>query len=221
MESVKDKIDRRVAPAPKSFELHLSANSDFTRLGYGRKVQKLGGTYSSVRGDVSTRYVTVPNTFVGQELAAVLINRFFGAARERAVIVRGTGVCGAASSWITAQCVRDYDRDRGVDPALDAYNAAFLCAVEDRRIDVAPQGKVLVQDAAGFYSFEDKPVRQATPVNPLVPQEWKEKAHDILDRLVKELESGEASRAADYLATNPDSELGKLLDEAAKVTDAD
>jgi hypothetical protein len=65
-----------IGPAPDSWELHLSPNTEFTSKGWGKKVKAAGGSFSTARGSVSNRFVHLPNTDAGYSLADQLIKTF-------------------------------------------------------------------------------------------------------------------------------------------------
>lgn len=67
-----------------SVELHIGADSDFTRKGWGRKVAEAGGHYSEARGASSERFVHLPWP-AGRALADRIAVEF----RARAIIFRG------------------------------------------------------------------------------------------------------------------------------------
>lgn len=160
MESTTNRVRRiissRVAPAPTSFELHLNPSPDFTREGWGRKVKAVEGKFAACRGHTDIRFVTVPNTDAGQKLADELVQHF-PKHKRTTVICRGTGVSGDASSWITVQRVASFESSAPTEVVLDKYNAAFLDAVEDRGIDIAPSCQELIKHPdTGYYHFRSK-----------------------------------------------------------------
>lgn len=93
-----------VGGTPKSMELHLGASPLFVRT-HGKRVKAVGGRYTHVRGDRTTRYVTLP--FKATEVIESCI-REYGSSKVT-VIMRGTK--GSVPSWVTVQKVsRDLPR---------------------------------------------------------------------------------------------------------------
>ena len=75
-------------PPIRELELHLNGSTDFTARGYGRQVRALGGNFTECRGNLSSkRFVHVPNTEAGLDLAAKLLDKFKHS--ERCVVLRG------------------------------------------------------------------------------------------------------------------------------------
>ena len=79
-------IEDKGIPQPKAVELHLGTSPEFSK--YSKKVKSLGGRYSHCRGDASKRFVTLPWTPEGRELADSLVAEF-GRGRDTTLIVRG------------------------------------------------------------------------------------------------------------------------------------
>lgn len=84
--------ERPTIPAPTEFELHLSANPDMPKR-QGALVKSVGGRYSECRGYNDTRFVHLPNTEAGREIADLLLRTYPGRtsnnAKATAVILRG------------------------------------------------------------------------------------------------------------------------------------
>lgn len=60
---------------PTSFELHINSDPDFTKK-FGKKVKAIGGHYRACRGYQTTRFVHIPNTEEGRELAQAILDEF-------------------------------------------------------------------------------------------------------------------------------------------------
>lgn len=73
-------------PQPKAVELHLGTSPEFSK--YSKRVKALGGKYSDCRGNTSKRFVTLPWTPEGRELADKLVAEF-GWSKKTTLIVRG------------------------------------------------------------------------------------------------------------------------------------
>ena len=73
-------------PQPTEVELHLGTSPEFTK--YSKRVKALGGKYSDCRGNTSKRFVTLPWTPEGRELADKLVAEF-GWSKKTTLIVRG------------------------------------------------------------------------------------------------------------------------------------
>lgn len=73
-------------PQPKEVELHLGPSASFTK--YSKRVKALGGKYSDCRGNTYKRFVTLPWTPEGRELADKLVAEF-GWSKDTTLIVRG------------------------------------------------------------------------------------------------------------------------------------
>ena len=118
-------------PAPRSVELHLSPSPEFSRYGYSKKVKTLGGRYSQCRGDAYRRYVTLPWTEEGRELANELVTKF-STGPKTTLIVRGDDSFRGrhVHAWVIVHKI-----DRGdADPCgslLARYEFAFLRAFPD------------------------------------------------------------------------------------------
>lgn len=115
-------------PAPQSVELHLSTSPEFSR--YSKKVKALGGRYSHCRGDVSRRFVTLPWTEEGRELANTLVAQF------------GTGsvICGK-TTLIVRTCNRSF-RGRHIH--------AWVIVHKIDRASSDPCGSLLAKYEAAF-----------------------------------------------------------------------
>jgi len=59
-----------------SWEIHCDASSDFTKKGFGRKVKAVGGHFSKCRGYCDKRFVHIPDTPEGREVADAVIAAF-------------------------------------------------------------------------------------------------------------------------------------------------
>jgi hypothetical protein len=73
-------------PQPKAVELHIGTSPEFSK--YSKKVKALGGKYSDCRGNTYKRFVTLPWTPEGRELADTLVAKF-GRGGDTTLIVRG------------------------------------------------------------------------------------------------------------------------------------
>lgn len=72
-------MSESIISTPKigSIRIDLSADSDFTKKGWGRRVNALpGGRFSEARGSASYRFVNLPPTPEGLALACELVARF-------------------------------------------------------------------------------------------------------------------------------------------------
>ena len=77
-------------PQPTSVELHLSGSPEFSK--YSKRVRELGGKYSECRGWKSNeRFVTLPWTAEGRELADRLVEKFGSSSGRTTAIIRGVG----------------------------------------------------------------------------------------------------------------------------------
>lgn len=63
------------ATAPKRLELHCSDGADLPKR-FGARVRALAGGYSDVRGHATTRYVEIPDTVSGRQLASEIVRRY-------------------------------------------------------------------------------------------------------------------------------------------------
>ena len=120
-------------PAPKSIELHLGTSPEFSR--YSKKVKALGGRYNECRGNAYRRFVTLPWTEEGRELANKLVAEFGTGSLQSGkttLIVRGDETFRRrhVHAWVIVHKI-----DRGAaDPCgavLAKYEAAFLQAFPD------------------------------------------------------------------------------------------
>ncbi len=116
-------------PQPKAVELHLGTSPEFTR--YSKKVKALGGRYSDCRGNAYKRFVDLPWTPEGRELANKLIAEF-GRGKRTTAIVRG--VNSYKGKHVNAPVVVHYIDRNASDPCESlrlAYEAAFEQAFPD------------------------------------------------------------------------------------------
>jgi hypothetical protein len=65
-------------PTVKTLRVDIGGNPDFTKKGYGRRLVAMGGRFSECRGQSYERYLTVPTTAAGLDLAAEAIEAFGG-----------------------------------------------------------------------------------------------------------------------------------------------
>lgn len=137
-------------PAPQSVELHLSPSPEFSR--YSKKVKALGGRYSHCLGNASKRFVTLPWTIAGWELANELVAKF-GRGSRTTLIVRG--IERFRGKHVHAHVIVHYINQLSSDPVGDLlakYEAAFLKAFPDA---VNPEPEPVPAPAptlAGFLS---------------------------------------------------------------------
>lgn len=120
-------------PAPKSVELQLSPSPEFSR--YSKKVKALGGRYNECRGNAYRRFVTLPWTEEGRELANKLAAEF------------GTGshLCGKTTLIV-----------RGVDSFRNKHVHAWVIVHKITRSDADPCGTLLAKYEAAFLrAFPD------------------------------------------------------------------
>ena len=118
---------------PASLELHIAGIPDFVKK-YGKAVKAHGGNYSHVRGHRSRRFVTVPNTAPGRELAQNILDDF-GGPRSTIIIMRGIPnetALGNMRSWVTvtqgcnsiAGALAKYERKLGLSQVTAALERA-------------------------------------------------------------------------------------------------
>lgn len=111
-------------PHPGQIEIHLGGSPEFSR--YSKKVKALGGKYTECRGYSYTRFVDLPFTDEGRELANRLV-ALFGKPKTT-IIVRGIPR-DFRGRYIHAPVIVHYIDKTSADPCqdlLDSYEAAFL-----------------------------------------------------------------------------------------------
>lgn len=109
-------------PQPKAVELHLGTSPEFSK--YSKKVKALGGKYSDCRGYNNKRFVTLPWSNEGRELANKLIVEF--GRKPTTAIVRGVDRYNGKHVHAPV-VVHQIDKDAS-DPCESlriAYEAAF------------------------------------------------------------------------------------------------
>lgn len=140
-------------PAPRQIEIHLGTSPEFSR--YSKKVKALGGKYTEYRGYSNTRFVDLPFTEEGCELANRLV-ALFGKPKTT-IIVRGIPR-DFRGQYIHAPVVVHYIDKTSADPCqdlLDSYEAAFLRAFPDAVnpepvVEPAPEPQPVDDDADQF-----------------------------------------------------------------------
>ena len=81
-------------------ELHLTADTAFTKRGWGKRVDALpGGRWTDMRGSTWRRFVTLPMSPEGQALARDLLAVFHG---SRGTVIIGRPIHGDALSFTLA-----------------------------------------------------------------------------------------------------------------------
>ena len=116
-------------PHPGQIEIHLGGSPEFSR--YSKKVKALGGKYTECRGHSHTRFVDLPFTDEGRELANRLV-ALFGKPKTT-IVVRGIPR-DFRGKYIHAPVVVHYISKTSADPCqglLDSYESAFLRAFPD------------------------------------------------------------------------------------------
>lgn len=116
-------------PQPKEVELHLGTSPEFSK--YSKKVKALGGKYSDCRGNTSKRFVTLPWTPEGRELADKLVAQF-GRGRDTTLIVRGVNRFRNqhVHAWVIVHHVAPSEGN-ACERLLAKYEAAFEKAFPD------------------------------------------------------------------------------------------
>jgi len=186
-------------PTPKSVELHLSSDPQFTKK-YGKAVKALGGRYNECRGNSYRRFVTLPWTDEGRSLANKLVAEF------------GTGslLCGKTTLIV-----------RGSDTFRKKHVHAWVIVHKVARGSVDPCGVLLGLYEAAFLkafpeaAFPEPPVVEAP--KPLVADlclNTPVKFHAVLEALQQYIDNG---NDADHLAD--DEELQAKLEAAEAFRD--
>jgi hypothetical protein len=115
-------------PTPKSVELHLGSNPEFTRK-YGAKVKAAGGRYTECRGHSNTRFVDLPWTDESRDLANKLIAEFGRLNNRTVVVLRPDRTF--RGKHVHAPVVVHYVSQTDANPCgivQEKYEAAFLKA---------------------------------------------------------------------------------------------
>lgn len=111
---------------PTHVEMQLSASSEFTRRGFGRKVVRANGRFSPARGDVSYRFVHLP--VCEHKLIDQLVREFPGGPWNTVVVFRG-GNTGRLPAWAVVQYV-PRGTDRAFAHAADEFDKARQQAIQ-------------------------------------------------------------------------------------------
>lgn len=131
-------------PAPKSVELQLSPSPEFSR--YSKKVKALGGRYNECRGNAYRRFVTLPWTDEGRELANKLVAEF------------GTGSLSCGKTTLIV---------RGDETFRNKHVHAWVIVHKINRSDANPCGTLLAKYEDAFLkAFPD--AVNPEPVKPVV-----------------------------------------------------
>lgn len=92
---------RVVNADPTVFEIHVTKwVENFTRK-FGRKIKRTGGSYSECRGHTSTRFVKIPNTPEGREVADAVIAADRAAYTDKRTTVVLRGIAATLPAWVT------------------------------------------------------------------------------------------------------------------------
>jgi hypothetical protein len=110
---------------PTHVELQLSATSEFTRRGFGRKVVRANGRFLPARGDASYRFVHLP--VCEQNLIDELVRKFPGGPYKTTMVFRG-GNAGRLPAWAVVQYV-PRGTDRAFEHAVDKFDKARQQAI--------------------------------------------------------------------------------------------
>ena len=116
-------------PQPKAVELHIGRSPEFSK--YSKRVKALGGRYSDCRSYGTKRYVTLPWTPEGRDLADKLVAEF-GYGNKTTLIVKG--VDRFRNNHVHACVIVHHvvpSEGKACDRLLAKYEAAFEQAFPD------------------------------------------------------------------------------------------
>lgn len=120
--------------APGSVELHLNPDPSLPRR-FGKRIKKMGGSYRAARGHADTRFVSIPWTAEGRDLANTLVEQFgrdFGS-KKTVCIMRGGEIKHTFPAWVVVQNVPTKCADP-MAAALGLYQGKFDQAVKRKII---------------------------------------------------------------------------------------
>jgi hypothetical protein len=93
-------------PAPEFtwIQLHLARYSGRVPLPkrYGKQIKALGGEYTECRGNQSTRYVNLPWTEDGRDMAKLLVAQYGAGGQGTPIVIRGIDMSGIEEVYIQA-----------------------------------------------------------------------------------------------------------------------
>jgi len=137
---------------PLELELHIKADSDFTQTRWARKIRTVGGRYSHTRGswEHEERFVWVPNTDDGRQLAAKLL-KLYPREQETIVIGRKTGGNAGMAAVVPIPNNDGHPVETFEQKFTEQLEAAFVAKTIERDVvptEPSPDQRRLRADAA-------------------------------------------------------------------------